>query len=83
MKKFALLIVLAGCASAQVDPDNGVSNSSYRQSISKAEGSVAAVVTRLHNAQKADRSDAWWAAVTTDLEATRDQLHDTLLGATK
>lgn len=84
MRKLILILVLSvGCASATVGPDNGVSNASYRKSVDRAEQSISTIVSRLISAQKADRSDAWWQAQIDNLSAVRDQLHSTLLGATK
>lgn len=84
MKRLALVALLAvGCSSATVDPDNGVSNASYRQSVTKAEASLAAVVSRLERAQSRERTEDWWTAQIVDLKAVRDQLHMTLQGSTK
>lgn len=82
MKRFAIVVALAaGCSS--VDTNNGVTTDQYRQSIGKAEASIAAATSRMIVSTGKDRDQKWWDSQIADLQATRDQLHDTLQGANK
>lgn len=94
MKKtlLALALLALGCSTPTVDPDNGVSNASYRQAITTADKGVAQIVSRIRilkerdlevtDTHRAPLHDAdWWDAEIRLEESVRDLLEATLKGA--
>jgi hypothetical protein len=86
---FALVFSVA-CGSTTPDPDNGVSNASYRQAIAKSEKDIAHITSDMEKAALEDavsgapvHSPVWWQALIDELASSRDLLHDTLLGSNK
>lgn len=78
-----------GCKTAQPDPDNGVSNASYRLAFTRTETNLDSVAARMEKAKADDlaspspaHSPAWWDAEIDELRETRKLLVATLQGAT-
>lgn len=92
MKKISMVLValVMGCTQPPTpDPDNGVSNASYRLAISRSEKNMAGVLSRLRTAEATDlanpspvHSKAWWDALVEEVTTTEGFLQATLQGAT-
>ncbi len=87
---WSAVMVLTGCSSTPTpDPDNGVSNASYRIVITQSDKNIQGVLKRLRLAEISDLASVkpvhtrdWWDAQVTVVAATEDLLESTLRGAT-
>lgn len=81
-------MALDACKTTTPDPDNGVSNASYRQCITRVETNTAAICSRLKVAKAQDLANPkpvhasdWWDALIGEEQATDDLCVGTLKGA--
>ncbi len=84
-----LAMAIPACTSTPTtDPDNGVSNVSYRLCITKVESNVASIASKMGVAKLQDQnsptpvhSAAWWDSLIGELRATDGLCVATLKGA--
>jgi hypothetical protein len=83
MKKLIFCLLIVGCHS--VDPDNGVSNESYRMACTRARDNIAGINSKLINLKAMDKvhSPEWWDAEIGLAKDTVDLLNATLDGANR